>query len=182
MKVMRTLSEVDLQYPIGKFERPGHITKEQRRASVAELEQLPENLQAAVSRLHAKELDTPYRLGGWTVRQVVHHVADSHMNSYGRFRLALTEEAPVIKTYDEGAWAELKDARTAAVDVSLLLLRALHSRWTDLLHSLSDQQWAKTFVHPALGEMRLDAAAGLYAWHSRHHVAHIRSLREREGW
>ena len=137
---------------------------------------------AAVAGLDDRQLDTPYRPGGWTVRQVVHHYADSHANSYVRFRLALTEDAPVIKPYDEQRWAELPDAKSAPISVSLTLLSALHQRWVLLLRSLDDQTFARTFIHPELGEMRLDKTLGLYAWHCHHHVAHITNLRARQGW
>jgi hypothetical protein len=174
--------EVDLQYPIGRFEWPAAVSREQLATWIAGIEKLPDELQAVVAALHPKQLDTPYRPGGWTVRQLVHHLADSHLNCYQRYRLALTEEAPVIKPYDEKAWAELSDAKTGPVDISLLLLRTLHARWTSLLHSLTATEWARVFVHPERGAMRLDMTTGLYAWHSLHHVAHIRKLREREGW
>jgi hypothetical protein len=173
---------IDLRYPIGRFEWPDTAQPEQLGTWIAEIEKLPDDVQSAVAALQPKQLDTPYRPGGWTVRQVVHHLADSHLNCYQRYRLALTEEAPVIKGYDERAWAELGDAKVGPVDVSLLLLRTLHSRWTYLLRSLTKEQWARTFVHPERGSVRLDVTTGLYAWHGRHHVAHILKLREREGW
>jgi hypothetical protein len=144
--------------------------------------QLPENLKKAVSGLSDAQLDTPYRPGGWTVRQVIHHVPDSHMNSYTRFRLALTEDSPLIKPYEEAAWAQLPDARTAPVAPSLMLLEGLHFRFVTLLRSLSEADFAKTFRHPELGEKRLDWTLGLYGWHCLHHTAHITSLRTREGW
>jgi hypothetical protein len=172
----------DLRYPIGQFQWPENVTQHQRTLWISEIEKLPEELQSAVAALQAAQLNTRYRPDGWTVRQVVHHVADSHLNCYQRYRLALTEEAPVIKPYDERAWAELADAKNAPVDVSLLLLRTLHVRWTALLHGLTEDQWTRTFVHPENGSMRLDSTAGLYAWHGRHHVAHILKLRERAGW
>lgn len=172
----------DLRYPIGRFEPPVHITAGNRAAWLQEIEQLPKLLRDAVSGLSGAQLDTSYRPGGWTVRQVVHHLADSHLNSYQRFRLALTEDAPLIKPYDEAAWAELLDAKSAPVDFSLALLESLHARWVLLLRSLSDEQLTRTFKHPERGEVRLDTTLGLYAWHGRHHVAHIRNLRDREGW
>jgi uncharacterized damage-inducible protein DinB len=171
---------VDLRYPIGRFEWPGSAPRDQLAAWITEIEKLPDELQAAVSGLDPAQLESPYRPGGWTVRQLVHHVADSHLNCYQRCRLALTQEGPVINTYDEKAWAELHDAKTGPVDASLLLLQALHARWASLLRSLTDEQWARTFIHPERGPMRLDFTAALYAWHSRHHVAHIRNLRTRE--
>jgi uncharacterized damage-inducible protein DinB len=149
---------------------------------VTEIEQAPAQLRSAVSGLEAAQLDTPYRPGGWTVRQVVHHLPDSHLNSYVRFKLALTEEEPLIKPYDEAAWAELADTRDTDIAVSLTLLDSLHQRWTVLLRSLASTDWRKTFRHPELGTMSLEKTAALYAWHGRHHVAQITSLRERMGW
>lgn len=143
---------------------------------------MPENLRAAVEGLSAAQLDTPYRDGGWTVRQLVHHLADSHMNSYVRFRLALTEDWPTIKPYDEKLWAQLSDASTAPVETSLELLTALHERWVLLLRSLTAEQWQRGYVHPDNSRQTLAEAAALYAWHSRHHVAHITELRKRSGW
>ncbi len=132
--------------------------------------------------LNETQLDMPYRRGGWTVRQVVHHLADSHMNAYVRFRLALTETTPTIKPYDEAAWAQLADANAAPIDVSLKLLESLHTRLTLLLRSMHDADFAKSFRHPELGEMRLDTNLALYSWHGRHHLAHINDLRQRERW
>ncbi|HLI30711.1 MAG TPA: putative metal-dependent hydrolase, partial [Terriglobia bacterium] len=146
------------------------------------IEEVPARLRAAVKGLSDAQLDTPYREGGWTVRQVVHHLADSHMNSYVRFRLALTESEPTIKTYDQTRWAELRDARTAPVEPSLALLESLHKRWVLLLKSLEAADFSRTFRHPDRGTMTLDQNLALYAWHGRHHVAHITSLRERMGW
>lgn len=174
--------EANLQYPVGKFERPEKLTGEQRRACIATIAETPARLKAAVVGLNATQLDTPYRPGGWTVRQVVHHIPDSHMNSYVRFRLALTETEPTIKPYDEALWAELADAKTAPVEPSLALLENLHARWVLLLRSLSDADWTRTFRHPELGLMTLEQNLALYDWHGRHHVAHITSLRERQGW
>jgi uncharacterized damage-inducible protein DinB len=177
------LAEVtDLRYPVGRFKAPADITSAQRTEWLKDLEALPAELATAVSGLDDQQLDTPYRPHGWTVRQVVHHVADSHMNSYVRFRLALTEDAPVIKPYAEDRWAELPDAKSAPIDVSLALLTSLHQRWVSLLRSLDDQGFARTFVHPENGETRLDKALALYAWHGHHHVAHINNLRKRMGW
>ena len=172
----------DLRYPIGRYEAPGDITKATRDEWIRELELLPGNLREAVAGLSDVQLDTAYRPDGWTVRQVVHHVPDSHMNSYVRFRLALTEHAPAIKAYEEGAWAELSDARLSPIEPSLLLLDGLHRRFTALLRSLTPDDFARTFRHPELGQIRLDWTLGLYAWHGRHHVAHINNLRVREGW
>lgn len=179
---MATPSEEDLKFPVGRYKAPATISAEQRAAWIEEMAKLPENLKNAVAGLTDAQLDTPYRQGGWTVRQVAHHVPDSHLNSYTRFRLALTENVPLIKPYDEAAWAELSDAKTAPVAPSLALLEALHARFVLMLKSLSDGDFAKTFRHPELGEIRLDWTLGLYAWHSQHHVAHIKNLRARQGW
>ncbi len=161
----------DLRYPIGKFDGEGEL-----RQWIDEIAAAPAQLRAAVQGLSPQQLDTPYRPGGWTVRQVVHHVPDSHLNCYVRFRLALTEDEPTIKPYDEGRWASLVDARTAPVEVSLALLESLHERWVMLLRSLTPSDWKRTFRHPELGVVTLERTAGLYAWHGRHHVAHIKNL------
>lgn len=172
----------DLRFPVGRYQPVREITASCREEWIRELEQLPVNLQNAISGLSDEQLDTPYRPGGWTVRQVAHHLPDSHLNSYLRFRLALTENTPTVKTYEESQWAELTDARTSPLEPSLLLLRGLHQRFTVLLRSLTEADFSRTFRHPELGEIRLDWTLGLYAWHSRHHVAHITNLRRREGW
>lgn len=172
----------DLRFPIGRFKMDEDVTEGQRQRLIDEIAEAPARLRAAVSGLSPEQLDTPYREGGWTVRQVVHHLSDSHLNSYIRFRLALTEEQPTIKTYHEDKWAELLDARTAPVELSLALLESLHERWGLLLNSLTAADWARTFRHPDLGVVPLDKNVGLYAWHGKHHVAHINSLRERMGW
>jgi DinB superfamily len=178
----QTANETDLRYPVGRFHRPEEVTPAQRAELLNELDALPAQLTAAVAGLGERQLDTPYRPGGWTVRQVVHHYADSHLNSYVRFRLALTEDKPVIKPYEEQRWAELPDAKSAPIGLSLALLTGLHQRWVLLLRTLDDEGFARRFVHPELGEMRLDQTLALYAWHSRHHVAHITGLRARQGW
>lgn len=139
-------------------------------------------MRAAVQGLSPQQLDTRYRPQGWTVRQVVHHVPDSHMNAYIRFKLALTEDAPTIKTYHEDLWAELADSRSTPVETSLTLLETLHERWVALLRSLKDEDWKRSFRHPELGPMPLDANLALYAWHGAHHTAHITTLRQRNGW
>lgn len=172
----------DLQFPIGRFKMDENITEDQRQRLIDDIAEAPARLRAAVSGLSPEQLDTPYREGGWTVRQVVHHLSDSHLNSYIRFRLALTEEEPTIKTYHEDKWAELFDARTAPIEVSLALLESLHERWGLLLKSLTPADWACTFRHPDLGLVPLNKNVGLYAWHGKHHVAHVTSLRERMGW
>lgn len=170
-----------LRYPIGRHERAAAPTPGQRPALILAIADTPAALRSAVSGLTDAQLDTPYRAGGWSVRQVAHHLPDSHMNAYIRLKMALTEEYPVIKPYDEERWAELADSRTR-VETSLVLLEALHERWVLVLRSLEGDQWERRFVHPALGVMTLDEQLALYAWHGRHHVAHITSLRERNGW
>lgn len=172
----------NLKFPVGRYQAPAQISAGQRLAWIEEMAKLPVNLTKAISGLSEAQLDTPYRPGGWTVRQVVHHLPDSHMNSYTRFRLALTENSPVIKPYEEAAWAELPDAKTAPAAASLAILEGLHARFVLLLKSMTDADFAKTFRHPELGERRLDWTLGLYAWHCLHHVAHIHHLRSREGW
>ena len=175
-------SEEALRYPIGRYQPPQSINEADRAAWIAEVEALPRRLKEAVAGLNDSQLDTPYRPNGWTVRQVVHHVPDSHLNSYCRFRLALTEDCPSIKLYEEAIWAELPDAKLAPIELSLTLLPGLHARWAMLLRSMTDAQFGRTFKHSEWGEIRLDWTLGLYAWHCRHHVAHITTLREREGW
>jgi cyclohexyl-isocyanide hydratase len=172
----------DLSYPIGRFAYAGESTAEQRRAFIDRIEDTPVRMRAAVEGLTPEQLDTPYRPGGWTIRQVVHHVPDSHINSYCRFRLALTEDTPSVKGYDEARWAELDDARTATVEVSLALLESLHRRWVLLLRSMTPADFARTFQHSELGPVTLDRNLALYAWHGDHHVAHITALRARMGW
>lgn len=176
-----TIEYMDLRYPIGKFQRPEQVTSDERERLIQEIEAAPKALRSAVAGLTDSQLDTPYRPSGWTVRQVVHHVPDSHVNSFIRFKLALTETEPTIKPYEEQLWAELADARMP-VEVSLTLLDAVHHRWVYLLKSMSEGDFARTFVHPAIGKMRLDQNLALYAWHGRHHTAHITSLCDRMGW
>ncbi len=171
----------DLRYPIGRFKPLPSSLPSDRAAHIEALRELPERLRAAVNGLDNAQLDTPYREGGWTVRQVVHHVADSHANSYIRFKLALTEYEPTIKPYDEAAWAQLPDSRMPA-EVSLALTDALHQRWVALLESLTDKDFRKKFIHPERGLEDLATTLALYAWHSRHHTAHIANLRARMGW
>ena len=172
----------DLRYPIGRFSPPASSLPGVRSANMQTLRQLPERLRAAVNGLSDAQLDTPYREGGWTARQVVHHVADSHANCYIRFKLALTEDWPTIKPYDEAAWANLAESRRLPVDVSLAMIEALHGRWVGLLESLSDEDFQKGFEHPELGRQNLAKVLALYDWHSRHHTAHITNLRARQGW
>ena len=172
----------DLRYPIGKFTADPEVTDAKRRQWIEEIAATPAALRAAVAGLSDTRLDTPYRPGGWTVRQVAHHLPDSHLNAYVRFKLALTEAEPTVKTYDEAAWAELADGRTAPVELSLALLDSLHRRWVLVLRSLSPGDFARTFRHPEWGTVTLDWYLQQYAWHGRHHVAHVASLRERMGW
>jgi uncharacterized damage-inducible protein DinB len=172
----------DLQYPNGKFQRPSKFTDEDRQASIKQIEETPAALWSAVTGLSEEQLDTPYRDGGWTVRQVVHHVADSHLNAFVRFKLAMTEDQPAVKTYDQKRWAELPDAKTQPVVVSLNLVDSLHKRFVALLRSMSAADFARTMNHPELGIVPLDQYLAHYAWHGRHHVAHITSLRDRKGW
>jgi hypothetical protein len=172
----------DLRYPLGKFAYEGSLSDAQKQKCLADLEQAPANLRAAVEGLSNSQLETPYRPEGWTVRQVVHHVPDSHLNAYIRFKLALTEDEPTIKPYAEDRWAQLADTKTTPIEVSLTMLDSLHARWVQLLSSLQSKDWQRTFRHPEMGVMNLEKTLALYSWHSRHHVAHITSLRERSGW
>jgi uncharacterized damage-inducible protein DinB len=172
----------DLRYPIGKFTYTGSLTEDQKQKFLDDIAQAPANLRAAVKGLSSQQLDTPYRPEGWTVRQVAHHVPDSHLNAYIRFKLALTEEEPTIKPYAEDRWAKLSDTQATPVAVSLSMLDSLHDRWVRLLRSLQPEDWKRTFRHPEMGVMNLEKTLALYAWHGRHHVAHITSLRERNGW
>jgi len=172
---------VDLSFPVGRFDKTAPRTAETRRAAIEDIAALPTRIRTAVAGLTEAQLDTPYRPGGWTVRQLVHHVADSHMNGYIRAKLALTENSPTIKPYEQDAWASLPDSKLP-IALSLSILDAVHERWTVIWRSLADADFARTFVHPELGPLTLDTHVHLYAWHSRHHVAHITGLREREGW
>jgi hypothetical protein len=173
---------MDLRFPIGPFEFAAPITDDDRRALIDKIEETPRRLRAAVAGLTQEQLDTPYRPEGWTVRQVVHHVPESHMNAYTRFKLALTEDEPTIKPYFEDRWAKLDDASQAPIALSLDLLDALHGRWVWFLRSLKQDDFRRTFRHPELGVVSVDKNIALYAWHGQHHVAHVTSLREREGW
>jgi len=172
----------DLRYPIGKFHFDESLSEQHKQVFLNDIARTPAHLRTAVIGLSEIQLDTPYRPDGWTVRQVVHHVPDSHMNSYVRFKLALTEEEPTIKPYAEDRWAELADTKSTPVEVSLALLESLHDRWVRLLRSLTQQEWKRTFRHPEMGAMTLEKTLALYAWHGRHHVSHITELRKREGW
>ena len=172
----------DLRFPVGKFHYDGTPNDQQKQAFLQEVEQTPTKLRAAVKGLSDSQLDTPYRPEGWTVRQVVHHVPDSHLNAYVRFKLALTEDDPTIKPYAEDRWAELSDTKATPIEVSLTLLDSLHDRWVRLLNSLTTEQWKRTFRHPEMGPMTLEKTLALYAWHGRHHVAHVTELRKRMSW
>ncbi|OFW14705.1 MAG: metal-dependent hydrolase [Acidobacteria bacterium RIFCSPLOWO2_12_FULL_67_14] len=171
----------DLRFPVGRFDVAAPATPDMRPAAMAAIAELPARMRAAVSDLTDPQLDTPYRPGGWTVRQLVHHVADSHANGYIRLKLALTEDEPTIKPYRQDAWASLPDSRLR-VSISLGMLDAVHARWSSLWQALEPAQFARRFRHPELGLLTLDTHLQLYAWHSRHHVAHITALRKREGW
>ena len=172
---------IDLRYPIGKFDRNFEVSPGARRERIQTLKDLPANLAAAVAGLDDSQLDTEYRLAGWTVRQTAHHVPDSHANALIRFKLALTEDLPTIRPYYEDRWAMLGDAKLP-VDVSLRLIAAVHERWVALLESMSEQDYQRKLIHPESGEWTLDGFLAMYAWHSRHHTAHITSLRDRMGW
>ncbi len=174
----------DLRYPIGPFKAhlKDRTTAEEKAALMDEIEAVPARLRAAVAGLDDAQLDTPYREDGWTVRQVVHHVADSHVNAYVRFRWALTEDEPAIKPYQEKDWARLPDGMTAPVAVSLDLLDALHTRWLILLRAMAPEEFERPWTSPDFGELSVDVLLQIYGWHGKHHVAHITTLREREGW
>lgn len=173
----------DPRYPIGPFESLGRaLTPEERAERIGAIEGHPARMRAAVAGLDDEQLDTPYRDGGWTVRQVVHHVVDSHLNAYVRFKVAVTEDLPTIRTYEEKDWAELPDAKDAPVEGSLDILESLHGRWASFLRNLGPDDFRRTFLHPEIGEMTVDALLELYGWHAPHHEAHVTALREREGW
>lgn len=172
----------DPRYPIGKFHFPTAVTETDRSLFISEIEQLPAQLRQAVAGLSKDQLDTPYRDGGWTVRQVTHHVPDSHMNAYVRYKLALTEDEPTIKPYAEDRWAQLADTKSTPIEVSLAMLDNLHGRWVQLLRSLGQEEWKRQFRHPEMGTVSLEKNLALYAWHGKHHVAHVTELRKRMGW
>jgi len=172
----------DPRYPIGKFTFEGTLSDAQRNQCIDDIEQAPAALRLAVKGLSPQQIETPYRDGGWTVRQVVHHVPESHMNAYIRFKLALTEDEPTIKPYMEDRWAKLADVQSTPLEVSLALLDSLHDRWVRLLRLIKPEDWKRTFRHPELGIVSLDRNVALYAWHGRHHVAHVTSLRQKMGW
>lgn len=171
----------DLRYPIGNFDKSIEITPENRQQLIEAIEELPEKIKSATTDLSDEQLDTPYRPSGWTVRQTVHHVADSHLNSFMRFKLALTEELPTIRPYFEDRWAELADSRMP-IDVSIKIIEGIHARWTNLLQSMSEEDFNKQLNHPDSGVWTLEKMLALYGWHSRHHTAHINNLRIRNNW
>lgn len=172
----------DPRFPTGTFHFNPAVTPEMRRHAIAAIREAPSALRAAVRGLSATQLDTPYREGGWTVRQVVHHLPESHMNAYIRFKLALTEDRPTIKAYNEDAWSRLGDVPRASIETSLVLLDALHERWVTLLELLTAEDFGRQLVHPDMGPIPLDRLLQMYAWHGRHHAAHVTTLRAREGW
>ena len=176
------MTATSLQYPVGRFTAPDEITGALRSSAIAALTALPVAMRTAVDGLTDAQLETPYRDGGWTVRQVVHHVADSHMHAYIRVKFALTEESPTVRPYDEAAWAELPDVSRVPAQVSLSLIDGIHARWVACLAGLHEAQFARPFVHPELGPQRLDLSLLRYDWHGRHHVAHVLGLRTRMGW
>jgi uncharacterized damage-inducible protein DinB len=171
-----------LRYPVGRFTRKPAIDAAERAALIEAIDATPDQMAAAVMNLSQAQLDTPYRDGGWTVRQVVHHVVDSHLNAYIRMRLAATEDAPAIKAYDENEWAKLSDSRSAPIELSVPFLAALHARWVWWLRTLDESVFARSITHPERGPMTMDDLLQLYGWHGKHHVAHITSLRDRNGW
>ncbi len=172
----------DLSYPIGKFGPESGLTEAKRIALINDISSVPSHLREAVNGLSKHQLETPYRPGGWTVRQVVHHLPDSHMNAYIRFRLTLTESEPTVKPYEQSLWAELPDAKSADIELSMRLLDGLHHRWVFLLRSMKPDDFKRTFRHPETGIQTLEYVLQMYAWHGKHHVAHITSLRNRMGW
>jgi len=182
MTVPSATPEQDLQYPIGRADRSPSLSAGERAQRIDAIASAPAQLRLAVAGLTDEQLDTPYRPGGWTVRQVVHHVADSHMNASIRFRSGFTEENPTIKPYDQKAWAELPDVRHLPVDVSLRILESMHERLVHLLQAVQPSMFARTIMHPENGPMTLDQVLNVYAWHGRHHAAHITGLRDRQGW
>lgn len=173
----------ELRYPIGRFEKPDSITGELIERYISEISKFPERLRSEVEKLSEEQLDTVYRPDGWTIRQVVHHCADSHMNSLVRLKLTLTEDRPTIKPYFEDRWAELPDSKSLPVEPALKMLEGIHKRWTFLLAALTDEQWGRSFIHPEHERaVRLDENTALYAWHCKHHLAHIITLKKSKGW
>jgi len=176
------ISMSDPRYPIGKFSFDGTLTTDQKKQYLDDIERTPARMRDALKGLTGPQLNTPYRDGGWTVRQVTHHVPDSHMNAYIRFKLALTEDEPTIKPYMEDRWAELPESKQAPVDLSLALLDSLHERWMMVLRNMSDADWKRNLKHPEMGLLSLEKTLALYSWHGRHHTAHVTNLREKMGW
>ena len=176
------MTDESLRYPVGRFTKPGTLTPAQRAAAIEVLAAFPAQFRAAVQGLDAAQLDTPYRDGGWSVRQVVHHVPESHMHAYCRLKFALTEDNPTIKPYDEGAWSSFADQASAPIEASLQIVDGVHGRFVTLWRLMTAAQFARTLQHPENGPMTLDDLLGMYAWHSRHHLAHITSLRQRKEW
>ena len=173
----------DLKYPIGSYTPLDHVTEADIARWISEIEELPSLMRSAVEGLSEDQLDTPYRPDGWTVRQVMHHVSESHLNSIIRFKWALTEDQPTIKAYDQKGWANTADVARTPVETTLRFLEALHAKWVILLQSIEADEWKRLFVHPETGrQLDLHWLLGLYAWHGKHHVAHITGLRERKGW
>jgi uncharacterized damage-inducible protein DinB len=172
----------DPRYPIGKFTFNDPSTETQRSSFIDDIQQTPAALRAAVKNLSPAQIETPYRDGGWTVRQVVHHIPESHMNAYIRFKLALTEDDPTIKPYMEDRWAGTPEVHSTPLEVSLALLEPLHDRWVRLLRTLKTADWKRTFRHPEMGVLSLEKSLALYSWHGQHHTAHITELRKRMGW
>ncbi len=173
---------MDPRYPIGKFEMPAQVTPAHRQQAIEEIAATPAKMRAAAKGLSDSQLDTPYRQGGWTVRQVVHHVPDSHLNAYVRLKLALTEDKPTIKPYNEAAWAELADSKSTPIEVSQTLLDSVHARFVQLWRSLKPEHFARVLIHPEHGERTVDWLLFLYEWHGKHHTAHITELRKQKGW
>jgi uncharacterized damage-inducible protein DinB len=178
---LRTMTD-SLRYPIGRWSRPASLSEAEQQEALRALASQPERLRTALSGLDDNQLDTPYRPGGWSVRQLVHHLADSHLNMYARIRLALTEDTPPIKPYDQDAWAALADVRTLPAEVSVTLLDALHRRLVALLEATSVDDRKRGLMHPENGRMTVEQLMSLYAWHGDHHIAHVSGLRERSGW
>jgi len=173
---------MDPRFPIGDFQMPAQVTPARRQQAIEEIASTPAKMRAAVKGLSEAQLDTPYRDGGWTVRQVVHHVPDSHLNAYVRLKLALTEDKPTIKPYDQEAWSKLADSKSTPIEISLMLLTAVHDRWDRIWRSLKTEDFARTFVHPEHGERSVDWLLFIYEWHGKHHTAHITELRKKKGW
>ena len=177
------MNEDQIKYPIGKFQMPGEMTEDMLVKWILDIAAFPDRIRSEVQHLGDEQLDTPYRPDGWTIRQVVHHFADSHMNSLTRLKLALTEDSPTIKPYFEARWAELPDSQTMPVEPSLKMIEGIHERWAALLRSLSEDQYKRVFIHPEHGRVfRVDQNAAIYAWHCKHHVAHIAVTKTRLNW